>query len=45
MNNIPRPDFVRKKWLNLNGTWNFEFDDKNLGEKEKWFISHSFSKK
>lgn len=48
MNNIPRPEyprpnFVRKDWLNLNGTWDFEFDDDNIGEKEKWFISHNFS--
>ena len=22
----PKPQFVRDKWLNLNGTWNFDFD-------------------
>lgn len=33
----PRPQFVRDNWLNLNGEWNFSFDDKNLGEKEEWF--------
>ena len=31
MGNIPRPEhpfpqFVRKDWMNLNGTWDFEFD-------------------
>lgn len=42
----PRPQFVRKEWLNLNGEWEFEFDDENVGRKEKWFLgSKSFSKK
>lgn len=35
--NYPRPQLVRKNWENLNGNWNFAFDDKNIGEKEKWF--------
>lgn len=33
----PRPDFVRKRWMTLNGTWGFEFDDENVGLKEKWY--------
>ncbi|MFR2188710.1 MAG: hypothetical protein ACLS5R_05155 [Blautia sp.] len=33
----PRPQFVRDNWENLNGTWDFGFDDANLGEKEKWY--------
>ncbi|UAL50564.1 glycoside hydrolase family 2 protein [Metabacillus dongyingensis] len=33
----PRPQLVRKEWLNLNGAWQFEFDDENAGLKEKWF--------
>lgn len=33
----PRPQFVRDNWTNLNGTWDFAFDDENRGEKEKWF--------
>lgn len=33
----PRPQFVRKQWENLNGTWDFAFDDENVGEKEKWY--------
>lgn len=32
----PRPDFERADWVNLNGSWNFEFDSLNLGEAEKW---------
>ncbi|MGM0123115.1 hypothetical protein IGI37_000481 [Enterococcus sp. AZ194] len=35
----PRPDLVREKWLNLNGQWAFEFDDKNRGIEEQWFDS------
>lgn len=34
----PRPQFVRKNnWINLNGEWNFAFDDNNEGLKEEWY--------
>ena len=33
----PRPQLVRKDWLNLNGEWDFHFDDQNVGLREKWF--------
>lgn len=33
----PRPQFVRKGWINLNGTWGFDFDDNNRGETECWY--------
>ena len=33
----PRPQFVRDNWMNLNGTWDFGFDDENRGEKEAWY--------
>lgn len=33
----PRPQFVRKYWENLNGKWNFAFDDNNEGETKKYF--------
>lgn len=33
----PRPQHVRDNWENLNGAWDFGFDDKNCGEKEKWY--------
>ena len=36
----PRPQFVRRDWLNLNGVWDFEFDDENRGLKEGWFASN-----
>lgn len=32
----PRPQFVREHWLNLNGLWDFRFDDDNVGEEEGW---------
>lgn len=32
----PRPQFVRDSWQNLNGEWDFRFDDANVGEIEKW---------
>lgn len=35
----PRPQLMRKEWKNLNGTWNFAFDDENIGESQKWFVS------
>lgn len=34
----PRPDMVRRKWMDLNGEWSFCFDDKDVGEKEHWFM-------
>lgn len=30
--NYPRPQFVREQWVDLNGEWNFAFDDANTGE-------------
>ena len=33
----PRPQFVRKEWKNLNGTWEFAFDDNDRGIREKWY--------
>lgn len=35
----PRPQFVRKSWENLNGIWDFAFDDNNIGEQERWNLS------
>ena len=37
----PRPQFMRTDWENLNGTWDFGFDDENAGEKEKWYQGNS----
>lgn len=41
----PRPNFKRNLWINLNGEWDFEFDNDNIGEKEKWYKEHKFSHK
>jgi len=32
----PQPQFQREHWLNLNGPWEFEFDDANRGLSENW---------
>ncbi len=41
----PRPQMVREAWMNLNGEWEFEFDDEDKGKKEEWFLYHSYSKR
>ena len=33
---FPRPDFERSDWLNLNGEWDFAFDDAEEGETKRW---------
>ena len=38
MKNIPRPEhprpqFMREKWINLNGEWEFEFDEREIGRE------------
>jgi beta-galactosidase/beta-glucuronidase len=35
----PRPQHVRRLWLNLNGLWQFEFDDENRGREERWNLN------
>ncbi|HHV09641.1 MAG TPA: glycoside hydrolase family 2 [Clostridiales bacterium] len=42
--NSPRPDFYRENWYDLNGEWEFSFDDEDRGRKEAWFQGHSFDK-
>jgi beta-galactosidase/beta-glucuronidase len=32
----PRPQFVRNRWMNLNGEWEFAFDDNNEGLNAGW---------
>jgi len=32
----PRPQFVRREWLNLNGEWEFAFDDADQGLQNNW---------
>ena len=40
----PRPQFERDTCMNLNGLWDFNFDDQNKGEQEKWYQEANFSK-
>jgi beta-galactosidase/beta-glucuronidase len=35
----PRPQFMRTRWLNLNGIWDFQTDDYNMGMIAGWFAS------
>ena len=39
----PRPQLQRVEWLNLNGTWQFDFDDANCGLVERWYENHTFA--
>ena len=32
----PRPHRIRQRWLNLNGEWQFAFDDGDVGRAEGW---------
>ncbi|MBO0700268.1 MAG: beta-galactosidase [Zavarzinella sp.] len=32
----PRPQLVRKEWLNLNGLWDYAITDKGAAKPEKW---------
>ena len=41
----PRPQFVRKNWTNLNGVWDFGFDDGNIGERDQWFLHFPMERK
>jgi hypothetical protein len=41
----PRPDFQRDQWLNLNGQWEFRFDQADAGVKEQWFAKGEYDKK
>ncbi len=41
----PRPDFMRDTFYNLNGDWEFVFDDDNIGLKNGWYKpEHRFEK-
>jgi len=37
----PRPQFVREKWVNLNGEWEFAFDDADRGTLDGWHDGRS----
>jgi beta-galactosidase/beta-glucuronidase len=39
----PRPQFVRKAWVNLNGWWKFRLDDHDIGLEQRWFAGTEYS--
>ncbi len=41
----PRPDFERKKWINLNGEWQFEIDNSKSGLEKDWKSGKEFSRR
>lgn len=41
----PRPQWVREQWLNLNGTWEFDYDDRDEGEAEQWYERHEYARR
>jgi beta-galactosidase/beta-glucuronidase len=41
----PRPQFVRTEWLNLNGEWEFAFDDANKGREMGWHFGLPLDKR
>jgi beta-galactosidase/beta-glucuronidase len=40
----PRPQFTRRRWLNLNGVWDFEIDQANSG-LERGLLSRAFTQR
>lgn len=40
----PNPQFFRHPYQSLNGTWEFDFDDQNVGLDEGWYRDHAFSR-
>ena len=36
--NYFRPQFVRDQWSDLNGKWDFVFDDEDAGEEERYYL-------
>ena len=41
----PQPQFQRENWTNLNGSWDFDFDDQNQGVKDQWFQQEQLTQK
>ncbi|HYY10492.1 MAG TPA: glycoside hydrolase family 2 TIM barrel-domain containing protein [Kineosporiaceae bacterium] len=33
----PRPQLTRTRWTDLSGTWDFTYDDADVGLRERWF--------
>ena len=41
----PRPEFVRKEWVNLNGFWSYAIDNNESGAEKGWMERESFEGK
>ena len=41
----PKPQFMRKNWMNLNGQWQFEFDFSNSGKEKEYYRNDKVYKK
>ena len=41
--NSPRPDWYREEWIDLNGSWQFAFDDDRKGMEEGWYREHVYA--
>jgi beta-galactosidase/beta-glucuronidase len=41
----PRPQFTRPMWMNLNGEWEFAFDDLNNGASRGWALGASLDRR
>lgn len=41
----PKPQFERENWMNLNGSWDFEFDFGKSGRERKMYENGVFTKK
>lgn len=44
IHDYPRPQFVRKQWISLNGAWKFAFDSEKQGEAAGWYRGISAEK-
>ncbi len=44
-NEYPRPQLMRDRWLNLNGTWDFEIDNDCQGVEKQYFLRDSLQRK
>lgn len=40
----PNPQWMRTTWMNLNGSWDFDFDMAASGIDRHWFEQHDYSK-
>jgi hypothetical protein len=41
----PRPSFVRRRWMSLNGWWELALDPEEEGLKAQWYRAHDFSQR